>query len=101
LQKEKSFFISKKHLFFVYLQNMKVANIPDMAYDFPQTCKDGTSEYGDCKEHGGFLYDVSSGTPSIKTQIQSKFDVSKLTDNERVGLFIGATLVVLYLINKN
>ena len=79
--------------------------------DFPQKCNDGTYQYG-CEGHGGLYQDpqtkdrmvfeappppISSPNMSNKT----KFDVSSLTENERIGIFIGATLVVLYFLNKN
>lgn len=73
-------------------------NIP---YDFPQNCVDGTKEYGDCREHGGIVGAVNN-TPSVKTQVSSQlYDIkNKLTENEKIGIFISATLIVLYFLNK-
>ena len=78
--------------------------------DFPQKCNDGTYQYG-CGGHGGLYQDpqtkdvvrdyVAPPRPIPLMGNKTKFDVSSLTENERIGIFIGATLVVLYFLNKN
>lgn len=77
--------------------------------DFPHQCNDGTYSYV-CRDNGGEPSNNNKGIgegqptpdesyrPSVNAQFKSIFDVSKLTENQKLGLFIGATIVVLYLI---
>lgn len=43
----------------------EMGKVQPQYYDFPQSCADGTTEYGDCSNHGGFAY---LQTPTVKNQ---------------------------------